>query len=165
MTTPTDDTTVAKRISWEDGVMVEQDIDATEFYAAPLEHKDTDMTERLREQIDRLAGYIMHNVEGEPSKSEGAVDCAIRIIDHLTRELDEANARADRMREAMDILTRTIIADFERDFCIEGAIVDNPDPMLVFFYRLAVLNRAILPDPDKRAAALSDLAALDGESM
>ena len=31
-------------------------------------------------QIDRLAEFIMAEVPGEPSESEGAVDCAIRII-------------------------------------------------------------------------------------
>ena len=29
---------------------------------------------------DRLANFIMAEVPGEPSESEGAVDCAIRII-------------------------------------------------------------------------------------
>lgn len=31
-------------------------------------------------QIDKLANFIMSEVEGEPSQSEGAVDTAIRII-------------------------------------------------------------------------------------
>ncbi|KKN17533.1 hypothetical protein LCGC14_0964910 [marine sediment metagenome] len=32
------------------------------------------------EQIERLASFIMEEVPGEPSASEGAVDCAIRIL-------------------------------------------------------------------------------------
>ncbi len=32
------------------------------------------------EQIDKLANFIMGNVPGEPSKSEGAGDCAIRLL-------------------------------------------------------------------------------------
>ena len=36
--------------------------------------------ETPRQQIDRLANFIMAEVPGEPSESEGAVDCAIRII-------------------------------------------------------------------------------------
>lgn len=35
-------------------------------------------------QLDKLAKFIMDEVPGEPSESEGAVDCAIRIIrEHL----------------------------------------------------------------------------------
>ena len=33
-----------------------------------------------KEQIDLLAKFIMEEVKGEPSKSEGAGECAIRII-------------------------------------------------------------------------------------
>lgn len=36
--------------------------------------------EPLSAQIERLASFIMEHVPGEPSQSEGAVDCAIRII-------------------------------------------------------------------------------------
>ena len=36
--------------------------------------------EKLRSQVKRLANFIMANVPGEPSKSEGAIDTAIRII-------------------------------------------------------------------------------------
>lgn len=38
-------------------------------------------------QIERLAKYIMENVPGEPSQSEGAVDCAIRIMERQRKEL------------------------------------------------------------------------------
>ena len=36
--------------------------------------------EDLSEQVARLATFIMENVPGEPSASEGAIECAIRII-------------------------------------------------------------------------------------
>lgn len=36
--------------------------------------------ETLKSQIDRLARFIMAEVPGEPSESEGAVDTAIRVI-------------------------------------------------------------------------------------
>ena len=36
--------------------------------------------QELEEQIDKLAKFIAENVAGEPSKSEGAVDCAIRLM-------------------------------------------------------------------------------------
>lgn len=35
---------------------------------------------RLREQIDELADFIMAEIPGEPSQSEGAVDTAIRLL-------------------------------------------------------------------------------------
>jgi hypothetical protein len=34
----------------------------------------------LDEQTSRLASYIMQNVPGEPSQSEGAIDTAIRLL-------------------------------------------------------------------------------------
>ncbi len=42
------------------------------------------MTETLESQIKRLADFIMHNVPGEPSRSEGAVDTAIRLLGDTT---------------------------------------------------------------------------------
>jgi len=40
-------------------------------------------------QIEKLAEFIMSEVDGEPSKSEGAGDCAIRIIKDLTERIEE----------------------------------------------------------------------------
>lgn len=40
-------------------------------------------------QIQRLASFIMAEVPGEPRKSEGAVDCAIRLL----RQLGDENKR------------------------------------------------------------------------
>jgi hypothetical protein len=34
----------------------------------------------LQSQINKLANFIMAHVEGEPSKSESAVDTAIRLL-------------------------------------------------------------------------------------
>lgn len=48
--------------------------------------KYVDENERLKAQIDRLAKFIMDDVPGEPSQSQGAVDAAIRIIAHLQEE-------------------------------------------------------------------------------
>ena len=39
-----------------------------------------DAAKSLSSQIDRLASYIMAEIDGEPSESEGAVDTAIRIM-------------------------------------------------------------------------------------
>ena len=48
--------------------------------------------EMEKSQIDLLAEFIMAEVPGEPSKSEGAGECAIRIIRQLTAERDAARA-------------------------------------------------------------------------
>ena len=42
--------------------------------------KKSDLFKQQQEQIDRLANFIMAEVDGEPSQSQGAVDTAIRII-------------------------------------------------------------------------------------
>ena len=34
----------------------------------------------LAHQIDKLALFIIENIGGEPSKSEGAIDTAIRLL-------------------------------------------------------------------------------------
>ena len=36
-----------------------------------------------KQQIEKLANFVMAEVPGEPSRSEGAVDCAIRVIKRL----------------------------------------------------------------------------------
>lgn len=41
--------------------------------------------ESLESQVSRLADFILHEVPGEPSANEGAVDTAIRIIHGLLR--------------------------------------------------------------------------------
>jgi len=47
----------------------------------------------MNEQIDLLANFIITEVDGEPSKNESAVECAIRIIRELTEERDEYHKR------------------------------------------------------------------------
>ena len=42
--------------------------------------KKVEGTMTLEEQVDMLAIYILHEVDGEPSKNEGAIECAIRIM-------------------------------------------------------------------------------------
>jgi hypothetical protein len=39
-----------------------------------------DSGESAEVQIDRLAKFIMNEIPGEPSQSEGAVDTAIRLL-------------------------------------------------------------------------------------
>ena len=40
-------------------------------------------TETLKSQVKRLAEFIMQECKGYPNQSEGAIDCAIRIIKDL----------------------------------------------------------------------------------
>lgn len=54
-----------------------------------------------RSQIDKLAGFIMRNVPGEPNQDSGAGDCAIRIIIKLQGELAEVD-RLLSNRAALD---------------------------------------------------------------
>jgi hypothetical protein len=46
--------------------------------------------ESLGSQIDRLANFIMREIDGEPSRSEGAVDCAIRLLRDRQTEITKA---------------------------------------------------------------------------
>ena len=50
-------------------------------------------TEACKMEIEKLANFIMAKVEGEPSQSESAVDCAIRII-------TEAQAEVERLKKS-----------------------------------------------------------------
>lgn len=49
------------------------------------------MTESAESQIGRLATFIMEEVPGEPSRSEGAVDTAIRVIRELRANENDAS--------------------------------------------------------------------------
>ncbi len=51
------------------------------------------------EQIDKLANFIMAEIEGEPSQSEGAGDTAIRIIKQL-------QTKNEKYRIALKVLAR-----------------------------------------------------------
>lgn len=52
------------------------------------EHLDEDY-EPLESQVERLAQVIMHEIPNEPSQSEGAIDCAIRLLRQRQRVLEE----------------------------------------------------------------------------
>jgi hypothetical protein len=51
-------------------------------------HAHQQAMQGLQGQIDQLAKFIMANVPGEPSQSQGAVETAIRIIDRLQAEVE-----------------------------------------------------------------------------
>lgn len=61
------------------------------------------------EQIDELAKFIMAEIPGEPSKNEGAVDTAIRLL-RAGKELREAIAELDRLEREADPSGPAIVA-------------------------------------------------------
>ena len=50
-------------------------------------------------QIDLLADYIMAEIPGEPSQSEGAGDTAIRVITTLRAQLADAKAANTKLEQ------------------------------------------------------------------
>lgn len=53
---------------------------------------EPDQPEPAEHQIQRLADFISTNIPGEPSRSEGAVDVAIRLLGYLYLRKDAAAA-------------------------------------------------------------------------
>lgn len=66
------------------------------------------MAKSYRAQIDRLATYIMENIPGEPSQSQGAIDTAIRLLQSQQKTIDD--------------MTKTILVYVERDRANTGGI-------------------------------------------
>lgn len=66
----------------------------------------------LREQVDRLAAFILAEVPGEPSQSQGAVDTAMRVLGQQMADL--ATARRER-DEALGILRDWLDVSGHRD--------------------------------------------------
>lgn len=58
--------------------------------------------EQRDEQIDKLAQFIREQVPGEPSKSEGAVDTAIRVIAQQAQEIERLTVELLAARSACD---------------------------------------------------------------
>ena len=56
----------------------------------------------VNEQIEKLAAFIMAEVDGEPSQSEGAGDTAIRVIKSLEAENEELKDRLACCRKQYD---------------------------------------------------------------
>lgn len=113
------------------------DLDRTSLYAALCNTRDslTTMAERMErgedepvrsEQVEKLATWITENVPGEPSQPEGAVDTAIRIIEHTRRAHQmaladweqrsaEGRAQVARLSEtAQDLRTRLTTSNREK---------------------------------------------------
>lgn len=68
--------------------------------------------EELSNQINNLANFIMTYIPGEPSQSEGAVVCAVRImrklkarVEELRKEVDEQTAMLSHWTSRVSSLT------------------------------------------------------------
>jgi hypothetical protein len=79
-----------------------EDVRAERSGEEPFAH-EAPVDETAREQVGRLADWIMERWAGEPSRSEGAVDTAIRLlaeadetVQMYRREVEEQTARAER---------------------------------------------------------------------
>lgn len=60
-----------------------------------------------REQIDKLANFIMAEIEGEPSQSQGVVDTTIRLIKQLRTALAAAKKENSRLTSRLDNFVHT----------------------------------------------------------
>ena len=65
-----------------DQSIIYKNISIQEFDKLFKEHQ------RLSHQIDKLALFIIENIDGEPSKSEGAIDTAIRLLKEAYTQQD-----------------------------------------------------------------------------
>ena len=65
---------------------------ATEMYAANMEsiYNLARLGESLSQQVEELAKFIFFNIPGEPSASEGAIECAMRIMGAQKAVIDGA---------------------------------------------------------------------------
>lgn len=45
-----------------------------------VESREVEVTEGPASDVERLAGFVLAEIPGEPSENEGAVDCAIRLL-------------------------------------------------------------------------------------
>lgn len=83
----------------------------THCQAIVAEHQSHNCARESAEgQIDRLAAFIMENIEGEPSANEGAVDCAIRIM-RATFEPEKSAAKGPVSIEQFTCATSPLAAE------------------------------------------------------
>ena len=80
----------------------------------------------LEDQVRELANVIMFEIPGEPSRSKGAIECAIRLLRSLRAELDDLRYNlAQRAFTAPDADDATMLASL--DARIRDALTDGAD--------------------------------------
>ncbi|KPK19754.1 MAG: hypothetical protein AMJ70_08510, partial [Dehalococcoidia bacterium SG8_51_3] len=92
--------------------------------------------DEAREQIDKLANFIIDEVDGEPSQSEGAIDCAIRIIKAERQELKRLNKYIRQCEETIGAERQANKEHLRQITVLEEEVVelqrvslDNPPPL------------------------------------
>lgn len=92
--------------------------------------------------VERVVRALAKNDGHDPDEMRGRLDVDGKWpVWHAYRSQARAAIAAlptATVREAaLERVLRRLVADFEADFCIEGCIVDQPDPMLKTHYVLA----------------------------
>lgn len=102
---------------------------ANAWRRAVVDEEPVEPVEDLAQQVQRLGQYIVDHVPGEPSRSEGAIDCAIRVLGEQQAALASMRGKRDRARD------HAVRNEWERDAAREHA--DRLDEA-----RVAALQRA-----------------------
>ena len=63
------------------------------------------------QQTELLAAYILHNIPNEPSQSEGAGECAVRLLESYRRALGQI-AQAPNLDDAHNIAVGALEGEF-----------------------------------------------------
>ena len=79
---------------------------ATEMYEANMEaiYNLARLGETLSQQVEELAKFIYFNIPGEPSASEGAIECAMRIMRAQKAVIDGAAKLTAIQAEEIEML-------------------------------------------------------------
>ena len=82
----------------------------------------------MTDEVEKLAQYIMDNIEGEPSRNEGACECAIRIIKEQEKEieilwgiLDDIDTLGDMLKPEQNTFFKAVMNHVAKRFEIRGS--------------------------------------------
>ncbi|WGH22010.1 hypothetical protein [Gordonia phage MerCougar] len=92
-------------------VVTVDELDRLNLELARLTRRNDDLIgtgRRLRAQIDNLGQWIIDNVDGEPSRSEGAVDTAIRVMRRLIEERNEHQVNTRKIERLSEWISKNI---------------------------------------------------------
>lgn len=104
---------------------------------------NANLPESLESQVERLANFIMQNIPGEPSQSQGAVDTAIRLLTALQSEKEAAERERDELRAALVLAVKTIesmVAAMETVEGPSGWAAFKPDELRPYYAALESLR-------------------------
>lgn len=85
-------------------------------------------SKQLDEQINQLADYIMQNVPGEPSASEGAVDTAIRLLRTWAPMVADGPAPVRVTPEVAQVIEDSLANQARGRPVRQGAVTDDDAP-------------------------------------